>query len=213
MRIEKNMHRSKQTRRQRPSPASHAADYVGRTMIGQDGKWWYSHPERKCWVRVSDKLLKESTHDTVKQIMREQDKLGVQFNFKGDILGKKGGLKTTVLREATQGTAVEGYWYSVEQAVTGRSACKFCGEKITKDEWCIKRSSCNPWSACEGPDFSRRFHIDHMFSAMLKGRCTSKVILSTNDVEGLGKAPASVKQKISACIQKFKKMWQDKCSK
>lgn len=105
-----------------------------------------------------------------------------------------------------------GYKYSVSYAPTGRAQCRFCGKLIKQDALRITRES-GPIEHFGGDaGITNHFHFKHAFDAMKRGRCTSKIVTSTNILKGFSGLLDKDKKSIQKELSKFNKQWDKKCS-
>lgn len=116
------------------------------------------------------------------------------------------------LKKEWEGTAREGYRYSVGYAPTGAATCKGCNQKIAKGGLRIGRSTPNPFDAEGGAsDMTQFFHVDHGFEVMMRSRCTSRVPASASDIKGMDSLISSDRKRVTINLRKFVSAWRKKC--
>lgn len=104
-----------------------------------------------------------------------------------------------------------GYFYCVEYSPSDRATCPECNKKIAKGELRIGRSTANPFDAEHGlSDYTKFFHVSHMFDAMMRSRKTTKVISKPSDVKGFQKLLFGDQKTLKIEISIFYKSWTEK---
>jgi hypothetical protein len=122
--------------------------------------------------------------------------------------------KKEYLKTKWSGTDRDGYRYSVDHAPTGKATCRGCKKGIAKGALRIGRSTPNPFDSESGSsDYTQYFHGTHAFDAMLKSRCTSKVVLSTSSLNGFSSLGAAEQKLVRSKVAAFSKKWSEKCGK
>lgn len=128
------------------------------------------------------------------------------------MITKAGQYRAKWLKKEHEGTARDGYRYSVAHAPSGQAKCRGCGKLIAKGALRIGRTTNNPFDAEGGhSDMTYWYHAQHAFPAFLRSRCTSVVPLRAADIGGIAALSVADRADVTRMLGAFSKAWSKKC--
>ena len=102
------------------------------------------------------------------------------------------------------------YKYTLNYSPSSKAMCKICGQKIQQGSLRITRES-DPIAAFNDHGVTNHFHLQHAFTAMKRGFCTSRVITSPKSIKGFNDILPKDQKRVLTEIKKFQREWNGKC--